>query len=55
VLKKRQACFSGTAEGAVKWLSAYVREGASYLVLRFAGHHERHMDTIAGLRVSLGA
>jgi hypothetical protein len=32
-----------------------VREGARYLVLRFAGDHERHLETMAKLRETLAA
>ncbi len=53
VLKKRQACFSGSASAAAEWLNGYVQEGAQNLVLRFAGDHERHMETIAKLREAL--
>ena len=53
VLKKRQACFSGSAGAAAEWLNGYVQEGARYLVLRFAGDHERHLEIIAKLREAL--
>jgi alkanesulfonate monooxygenase SsuD/methylene tetrahydromethanopterin reductase-like flavin-dependent oxidoreductase (luciferase family) len=53
VLKKRQACFSGSAAAATEWINGYVREGARTLVLRFAGDHERHMDIFAKVRESL--
>ncbi len=53
VLKKRQACFSGSAGAAAEWLNGYVQEGARYLVLRFAGDHERHLETFAKLRGAL--
>lgn len=53
VLKKRQACFSGSAAAAAEWLNDYIERGARYLVLRFAGDHERHMETIAKLRETL--
>jgi alkanesulfonate monooxygenase SsuD/methylene tetrahydromethanopterin reductase-like flavin-dependent oxidoreductase (luciferase family) len=53
VLKKRQACFAGPAAAAVEWLNGYVQEGARYLVLRFAGEHERHLETFAKLREAL--
>ena len=48
--KQRLACFAGSADAAAEWLSGYVREGARYLVLRFAGDHDRHLETIAKLR-----
>ena len=53
VLKKRQACFAGSAAEAAEWLDGYVQEGARHLVLRFAGDHERHLETMAKLREGL--
>ena len=53
VLKKRQACFAGPAGAAAEWLDGYIQEGARYLVLRFAGDHERHLEIIAKLREAL--
>ena len=53
VLKKRQACFSGSASAAAEFLNGYIREGARTLVLRFAGDHERHLELFAKLRPSL--
>jgi alkanesulfonate monooxygenase SsuD/methylene tetrahydromethanopterin reductase-like flavin-dependent oxidoreductase (luciferase family) len=53
LLKKRQACFSGSAAAAAEWINGYVQEGARTLVLRFAGDHERHMDIFAKVRESL--
>jgi alkanesulfonate monooxygenase SsuD/methylene tetrahydromethanopterin reductase-like flavin-dependent oxidoreductase (luciferase family) len=55
VMKKKQACFSGSAGAAAEWLNGYVQEGARYLVLRCAGDHERHLETIAKLRETLTA
>jgi probable F420-dependent oxidoreductase len=55
VLKKRQACFSGPAAAAAEWLNAYVQQGARYFVLRFAGEHEKHLETFARLREKIGA
>ena len=54
VLKKRQACFAGPAAAAAEWLQGYAAEGASHLVLRFAGDHERHLETFAKIRKDLG-
>lgn len=50
VLKKRQACFGGSAEGAIEWLQGYVNEGARHIVLRFAGDHDRNLEALAKLR-----
>lgn len=54
VLKKRQACFSGPASAAVEWINGYVEQGARYVVLRFAGEHERHLELFAQQRAALG-
>ncbi len=53
-MRGRQANYAGLAAGAAAWLKSYVDEGASHLVLRFAGDPERNMDAIARLRVDLG-
>ena len=53
-MRGRQANYAGPAAGAGAWLKSYVDEGASHLVLRFAGDHERHLETVARLRVELG-
>jgi alkanesulfonate monooxygenase SsuD/methylene tetrahydromethanopterin reductase-like flavin-dependent oxidoreductase (luciferase family) len=55
LLKQRQACFAGPAGAAAEWINGYVREGARYFVLRFAGEHERHLETMAKLREKLAA
>lgn len=53
VMKKRQACFAGSASRAAAWLNGYVEEGARCLVLRCAGDHDRHLEAIARIRQSL--
>ena len=55
MLKQRQACFAGSAAAAAEWLNGYVQEGARYLVLRFAGDHERRQETMIKLREQLAA
>jgi alkanesulfonate monooxygenase SsuD/methylene tetrahydromethanopterin reductase-like flavin-dependent oxidoreductase (luciferase family) len=48
--RRRQACYAGPAEELTGWLDAYRESGASHLVLRFAGDHERHLAAVAKLR-----
>jgi probable F420-dependent oxidoreductase len=48
VMRKRQVTYAGPAAGAAAWLAGYAAAGASHLVLRFAGDHERHLDLMAG-------
>jgi alkanesulfonate monooxygenase SsuD/methylene tetrahydromethanopterin reductase-like flavin-dependent oxidoreductase (luciferase family) len=50
VLRQRQASYAGPAAGLAAWLNGYAESGASHLVLRFAGDHERHLAAVAKLR-----
>jgi alkanesulfonate monooxygenase SsuD/methylene tetrahydromethanopterin reductase-like flavin-dependent oxidoreductase (luciferase family) len=52
--RKRQMSYAGPAAGAATWIKAYADAGAGHLVLRFAGDHERHLETAARLRRELG-
>jgi alkanesulfonate monooxygenase SsuD/methylene tetrahydromethanopterin reductase-like flavin-dependent oxidoreductase (luciferase family) len=54
VTRKRQMSYAGPAAGAAAWLKSYADAGASHLVLRFAGDHERQLETAAQMRQKLG-
>jgi alkanesulfonate monooxygenase SsuD/methylene tetrahydromethanopterin reductase-like flavin-dependent oxidoreductase (luciferase family) len=54
VLRRRQVCYAGPADGVAAWLAGYAQAGASHLVLRFAGDHERHLEALAKVREALG-
>jgi len=54
-MRARQATYAGPAEGAAEWLSNWARAGASHLVLRFAGDHQRHLDAISRQRHAIAA
>jgi alkanesulfonate monooxygenase SsuD/methylene tetrahydromethanopterin reductase-like flavin-dependent oxidoreductase (luciferase family) len=51
VTRRRQVCYAGPSAGVAVW---YAGAGTSYLVLRFAGDHERRLDALAKVSVSLG-
>jgi alkanesulfonate monooxygenase SsuD/methylene tetrahydromethanopterin reductase-like flavin-dependent oxidoreductase (luciferase family) len=53
MLRRRQAVYSGRADGLAAWLDGYSKAGATDLVLRFAGEPERHLEALAKIRVSL--
>src|SRR2546430_3758329 len=53
VMRSRQACYAGPNGALAEWLQGYARAGATHLVLRFAGDHERHLETVAALRSKL--
>jgi alkanesulfonate monooxygenase SsuD/methylene tetrahydromethanopterin reductase-like flavin-dependent oxidoreductase (luciferase family) len=52
-MRRRQACFAGSAAGAAEYLQTHVAAGASHLILRFIGEHDRNLETIAALRSQL--
>jgi alkanesulfonate monooxygenase SsuD/methylene tetrahydromethanopterin reductase-like flavin-dependent oxidoreductase (luciferase family) len=54
VTRRRQAAYAGPAAGLAEWLQGYVTAGASHLVLRFAGDHQQHLETVAALRRQVG-
>jgi alkanesulfonate monooxygenase SsuD/methylene tetrahydromethanopterin reductase-like flavin-dependent oxidoreductase (luciferase family) len=54
-MRARQATYAGPAEGAAAWLRSWVDAGASHLVLRFAGDHAQHLETVARLRGRISA
>ena len=53
-MKRVQACYAGPAPGAREWIQSFIDAGASHVVLRFAGDHERHLETVAEIRVEAG-
>lgn len=55
VLRRRQATYAGPASGVAEWLDGYAKAGASHLVLRFAGDHERLLEVVAKSCVLAGA
>jgi hypothetical protein len=52
--RKRQKSFAGPAAEAAAWIKSYADAGATHLVLRFAGDHDRHLETAARIRRDLG-
>jgi hypothetical protein len=54
-MRARQATYAGPAEGAAAWLRSWVDAGVSHLVLRFAGDHNQHLETVSRLRGRISA
>jgi len=52
-MRALQACYAGHPEGFADWLQGWVDAGASHMVLRFAGEHDRHLETVTGVRSRL--
>lgn len=53
-MRAGEACYSGPPEGTGRWLKGFIDAGASHLVLRFAGDHDRQMETVSRMRRELG-
>ena len=53
-LRRFQAGFGGPAEEAAAWLKAYADEGASHIMIRFAGNHDKNLERFAKIRSTLG-
>lgn len=49
IMRKLTLCYAGPRSGVSEWLGRYVAAGASHLVLRFVGHHERHLEVLSGI------
>ena len=55
LVRAEQACYAGSLNGAVDWLSGYVETGATHFALRFPGDHERNIERVASMREKFGA
>ena len=53
VMRKGQVCYAGPAEGAAQCLREYAEAGVEHIVLRVAGEHERHLESLAKVRADL--
>jgi alkanesulfonate monooxygenase SsuD/methylene tetrahydromethanopterin reductase-like flavin-dependent oxidoreductase (luciferase family) len=53
-MRRRQATFGGPPAAAAAWLKGYADAGATDLIVRFTGEHERQLDAVAALRAQLG-
>lgn len=54
VMRRAQACRGGDEAAVGEWINSFFEAGADEIVLRFAGDHERHLDTLARMRERFG-
>ena len=54
VMRRRQSCYAGPAVGAGAYVKGFADAGASHLIVRFTGDHERSLETFTRLRTDLG-
>lgn len=53
-MRAGEACYAGPPEGTGQWLRSFIEAGARHLVLRFAGDHDRQMETVSRMRRDMG-
>jgi hypothetical protein len=53
-MRARQRSFAGAASGAAAWIKGYADAGATHIMLRFAGDHERHLEIASRIKRDLG-
>jgi alkanesulfonate monooxygenase SsuD/methylene tetrahydromethanopterin reductase-like flavin-dependent oxidoreductase (luciferase family) len=53
-MRARQRSFAGPVSGAAAWIKSYADAGATHIMLRFAGEHERHLEQGAKIKRELG-
>ena len=53
-MRRRQATYAGPAVGAAAFLKGFADAGASHMIVRFTGDHERNLETFTKLRAELG-
>ena len=53
VMRRRQACYAGPTVGAAEFLRGFADAGASHMIVRFTGDHERNLETFTRLRAKL--
>jgi alkanesulfonate monooxygenase SsuD/methylene tetrahydromethanopterin reductase-like flavin-dependent oxidoreductase (luciferase family) len=54
VMRRRQACYAGAPAGAAAFLKGFADAGASHMIVRFTGDHERNLETFTRLRAEFG-
>jgi hypothetical protein len=54
VLRRRQACYAGSREGAAEFLHGFTAAGATHVIVRLVGDPDRQLETVAGFRAQLG-
>jgi alkanesulfonate monooxygenase SsuD/methylene tetrahydromethanopterin reductase-like flavin-dependent oxidoreductase (luciferase family) len=53
-MRARQRSFAGPAVAAAAWIKSYADVGATHIMLRFAGDHERHLEVASRIKRDLG-
>jgi alkanesulfonate monooxygenase SsuD/methylene tetrahydromethanopterin reductase-like flavin-dependent oxidoreductase (luciferase family) len=54
VMRQRQGCYGGPADGAAEFVGGFVKAGASHVIVRLVGDPEGQLETLAGFRSRLG-
>jgi alkanesulfonate monooxygenase SsuD/methylene tetrahydromethanopterin reductase-like flavin-dependent oxidoreductase (luciferase family) len=52
-MRRRQACYAGSREGAAEFLRGFTAAGATHVIVRLVGDPDRQIETVAGFRAQL--
>jgi len=52
-MRRRQACYAGSREGAVEFLRGFVRAGANHIIMRLVGDPDGQLEIVTGLRAQI--
>jgi alkanesulfonate monooxygenase SsuD/methylene tetrahydromethanopterin reductase-like flavin-dependent oxidoreductase (luciferase family) len=53
VMRRRQAVYGGSREGAAEFLRGFTAAGASHVIVRLVGEPDRQLETVAGFCAQL--
>jgi hypothetical protein len=53
-MRRRQACYAGSREGAAEFLRGFTAAGANHVIVRLVGDPDRQLETVAGFSAQLG-
>ncbi|MBV9198830.1 MAG: LLM class flavin-dependent oxidoreductase [Alphaproteobacteria bacterium] len=52
-MRRRQACYAGSREGAAEFLHGFASAGASHIIVRLVGDPDRRLEIVSGIRAQL--
>jgi alkanesulfonate monooxygenase SsuD/methylene tetrahydromethanopterin reductase-like flavin-dependent oxidoreductase (luciferase family) len=52
-MRRRQACYAGSREGAAEFLQGFARAGANHIIVRLVGEPDGQLEIVTGLRAQL--
>jgi alkanesulfonate monooxygenase SsuD/methylene tetrahydromethanopterin reductase-like flavin-dependent oxidoreductase (luciferase family) len=54
-MRRRQACYAGSREGAAEFLRGFASAGASHIIVRLVGNPDRRLEIVSEFSAQLGS